>query len=150
MACHKGLNFFRWSVIGMTSANLFLAFFISLRLWSLDYKVENFYVTDSMLRKELVDSAFAVGAGNWKFDKSTKLEIVDTKYTGYENILFVEFNDEKTLELPEAKFSEGIEQIDNKKLKFKIDGLLKMIYVKVKDVPICTNISIVEFKSLKN
>jgi hypothetical protein len=38
----------------------------------------------------------------------------------------------------------------NKKLKFKIDGLLKMIYVKVKDVPICTNISIIEFKSLKN
>lgn len=150
MACHQGLNFFRWSVIGMTSANLFLAFFISLRLWSLDYKVENFYVTDSMLRKELVDSAFAVGAGNWKFGKSTNLEIVDTKYTGYENILFVNFGDEKILELPEAKFGDGIEQIDNKKVKFKIDGLLKMVYVKVKDIPICTNISIIEFKSLKN
>lgn len=150
MTCHQGISKFRWSMWIMNGISVSLLLFISMKLWDLSFKPEKLYVTEQMIRSELVESAFAVGAGNWTFSKDTDLKIVGTHYSLYENVLFIRFKDEKTVELAEPKFSGAIEEKDNKTARFNVNGLVKMVYVSIEGKPVCTTISVVEFKAKKD
>jgi hypothetical protein len=149
MTFHKGISWFRWSLIAMNSLSICFLLFISMKLWDLTYKPEKIYVSQDMIKSELVDSSFTVGAGNWQFSKDTKFEIVDTKYTTFENVVFIKFSDERRMEVPEPKFAQNNEEKEQKDSKVNVNGMLKLVYVNVQSKPVCTLISIVEFKAKK-
>ncbi len=149
MACHDGIARFRWSMWILNGLNLLLLLFISFFGVGSGLKAEKLNVSDALIRKELVDISFAVGGGSWTFTKDSVLDVVDRKYTSYENVLFIEFKDEKLLELPEPKFANGIDDVEKKQAKFNVDGMLKMVFVSVKGQPFCTNISVIEFRAKK-
>jgi hypothetical protein len=134
----------------MNGLSLSLLFFITMKLWDLTYKPEKLYVSEDMIRAELSDSAYSVGAGNWTFTKDTNLKIVDTKFSSFENILFIKFKDKRTLELADPKFSGALEEKQTKLAKLNVDGLIKMVYVSIEGKPVCTLISVVEFKAKKD
>ena len=149
MTCHKGMSWFRWSVLIMNGFGLCLLLFVSMKLWDLTHKPEKIYVSQDMIKSELVDSSFTVGAGNWQFSKDTKFEILDTKYTTFENVVFIRFSDERRMEVAEPKFSNNNEEKEDKQAKLDVRGMLKLVYVNVQGKPVCTTISIVEFKAKK-
>jgi len=148
MGCHSNLGWFRFGVLSMLLSNLALVAFIATKIWSIQPHAEKFYITNDDIKKEIVDLTMPTSGGSWQFGKDVKLNLLDTKFTAYENILFIEFFDDREMILADAKFS-GNENLD-KKVKIMCKGVLKTIWVWIDNKPLCTNISLVEFKSAVN